>query len=595
MKQNLFDNKVWKISITIGVMLSIVAAIIKILVGFDIDEAYAITMPYRMLQGDRLFTDMWEVHQTSSFLPVIFCEIFIQLTGEIEYLVLFLRIAATIVHLGVTVWLFVILKKAVGGSKIPWFSALVYFNFLPKWLINLDFSMQQLWFTTISLLFLYKAVTSGKRRHFFGGGVSLAMAVLAYPGMVFVYPFLLVSIWVLTLFGGAKMSDEQKTLCRKQAMRNCLVFTLGCAVSAVVFFIYLFSYMNLQQLLEAIPMVFSDGSHQYDMATKLMLYAKQWIEVLVQSGILIVPCIIVTFVYAKIFKVKFTFSRFFAIFLLLTRMLVICARFVGLAWGPFRLQVRYLLVFCGGIYFYMRGRKECSKMETYAFWLGLFPTIGMLLGILLASNVGPSSSASYLVIGNITAILLAGAELVEHEKTTRKLRFRNADSILAYGSMFVFVISLIMCKGFYVRVTEYPPANVLEERVKLTQGAAKGIWVYPDDAKRMENDYQTIANATEHGDRILFLGTESLNNLTRTGDKKFFVSPTTISTPAFNEQWTAYFTMYPEKQPDVIFIAKNTIDNRDKFFDKNHFGKWIAKYYDIENMTETDSLCVIYK
>ena len=56
-----------------------------------------------------------------------------------------------------------------------------------------------------------------------------------------------------------------------------------------------------------------------------------------------------------------------------------------------------------------------------------------------------------------------------------------------------------------------------------------------------------------------------------------------------------HFELYPEKQPTVIFLAKNTVDNREKFFAKNPFGIWIAKNYNVECMQETDSLCIIRK
>ena len=39
-----------------------------LLVGYDIDEQYAVSMAWRLLKGDRLLTDLWEPHQTSGWL-----------------------------------------------------------------------------------------------------------------------------------------------------------------------------------------------------------------------------------------------------------------------------------------------------------------------------------------------------------------------------------------------------------------------------------------------------------------------------------------------------------------------------------------------
>lgn len=45
----------------------------------------------------------------------------------------------------------------------------------------------------------------------------------------------------------------------------------------------------------------------------------------------------------------------------------------------------------------------------------------------------------------------------------------------------------------------------------------------------------------------------------------------------------------------MIALAKNTVDDREKFFVENPLGIWIAQMYDVEGMEETESLCVIKK
>ena len=58
------DKKIKNGILWILILLSVVAAVNQLLIGFDIDEGYAVSMPFRLLQGDHLFADMWEVHQT---------------------------------------------------------------------------------------------------------------------------------------------------------------------------------------------------------------------------------------------------------------------------------------------------------------------------------------------------------------------------------------------------------------------------------------------------------------------------------------------------------------------------------------------------
>lgn len=582
-----------RIAIGIMIVLSLIATVTKILTGFDIDEAYALALPYRGLQGDRLFADMWEVHQTSYLLPFLFMKIYSVMVPSLDYLVLYMRGVAALCHIGMSVLVFFFCRKIDTIKEDKWcntiaFSAaLIYCNFLPKWMMNLDFSMLQLWFFTLFImLFLAGEKNTGRKSQicFWFAGLVLAMDVLAYPGMVILYPAAVVMIAMKTF---SKKKSMQ--LSWKQMWYTIGSFSLGCLLAAIVFFGCIFHYMSLAELFETIPKVFMDGAHQYDFATKISLYVSQWMEVLSQTLILLIPALILTigfcFLYQKLnFDEKYGKTDFFYLLCLFFELEVSALiTFVGLvvSWGPFRLQVRYIVQFIMAIFLIKKLQKlqagnNISELNRI-WWLSLIAYIG----ILVASNVGPTSSASYLVIGNI---LFVGLTLLIGKKQGKITR------IFSVAGAALFVVSLIMCKGFYMRNTEYVPGDITDWLVKMQEGPLAGIYVDSEDAIRFSSDYHTMKDMTNSSDQVLFMGTESLCNLYANGK---VVSPTTISTPAFNEQWVEYFEMYPDKMPTIIFLAKNTVDNREKFFAKNPFGIWIAENYDVECMEETDSLCII--
>ena len=563
-------------------LLSAVAAISKIWVGFDIDEGYAISMPQRLVNGDHLFRDMWEVHQTSSFLPALFLWVFEKITGGTECVALYLRIVTTIIHLLMTGLLFQMLSKL--DRRWRFLLCLVYFNFLPKWMISLDFSMQQIWGITFVIYFLGRIWKTNRLRDCFGVGLALAFTVLAYPGMVVLYPVVLLCCVLMH----QPMHDERKV---KDKINKCLMMTLGCALPALFFFVYVLSHMSLTELLTNIPLVFMDGTHQFTAQTKLLAYGRQWGNVCKQMVVLAVPIIMISFVIiAPLKRVvsgiredgKITCTQLFIVFLLVwtleTSLLVILANVVGIQMGPFHFQVRYLGFFMGTCVLAFLYRKK----HTFLFWNVFVLHVVAFTGILLFSNVGPDASSSYLVLGVIGGFVLLHKMLREREQMDRLLWLTCA----------VFVLSLIFCKGFYVRITEYGPSDILEHREQMTVGPLKGIYLLPEDHVRCASDYKTIAHLTQNGEKLLFLGTEGIENLASGGG---YVSPSTISTPAFNEQWTLYFTMYPEKIPDVIVIAKNTEDDVEKFLTKNPFGIWISEKYDTMHMDETEFLCIIRK
>ncbi len=565
------------------VILSVVAMVIKIFIGFDIDEGYAVSMPFRLLQGDRMFLDMWEVHQTSSFLPALFLWIYVKITGVTTGSVVYLRIVATVLHLVLSTMVYRCLKKRLGDS---WslLLALLYFNMLPKWLINLDFSMQQVWGMTLILILFARMLECGKQSYSFFMGVVLAATVLAYPGMVLSYPALLLSLWM------TGKREEVKTKINKM-----ILLTAGCALMAVLFFVYILSAMGLSEFLESIPMVFMDGTHQFTMETKLMTYAAQWMNVAKQLFIFSVPCVLITIVFEKVIKrhrehrhqehSKITSGEqlgcvFLLSFITITSFLVIFANLFGIQMGPFHFQVRYLLfflfVFCWSV---LRPVRE----GRFLFWGPLLQMLIAFVAILIFSNVGPDSSSSYLSIG-----LIAAGVVLYHKTVDYGLGWNRA----AWFVLSIFVLSLIFCKGYYVRITEYGPSNILQSREQIQVGPLKGIFVLKEDFDRVTEDYQTIQSATQENSSFLYLGTEGISNLYAQCE---FVSPSTISTPAFNEQWVQYFERYPMKEPEVIVLAKNTIDNREKFFKENPLGIWIDTKYDVFRMEETDSLCIIRK
>lgn len=610
-------------AVCVLIVLSLVAAFVKIMTGFDIDEAYALALPYRALQGDRLFQDMWEVHQTSYFMPYLFIKLYAMIIPSMEYLVLYMRAVTAVIHIGMSALVYVSCKKTAvleersDGKAIAFIAALIYCSFLPKWMLDMDFSMQQLWFFTLFLIFLFKGIktenTNRAMLFLFLSGLSLAMDVLAYPGMVLCYP---AAIVCLIICGKQKKAALSQTW-QQSVIKPFIWLSLGCLAAAGIFFAAVFRYMSLQELLDAVPKVFMDGAHQYDFATKLSQYLMQWLEVLVQSAILLVPAAIVTVAIWLLLKKPDRTLGFLLciVFEIETAALIIFAGLV-VTWGPFRLQVRYIIQFAMALYLiafgkkqemYIKKQKYQDASESYADqkkqdaselwnvqngqrkqpllelqWIWWF-SLAAFLGVLLASNVGPTSSASYLVIGNM---LFVGLTLLIGSEKEKKIR------LLTWIGAILFVTSLLMCKGFYMRNTEYVPGDITDGLVQVKEGPLHGIYVKKEDALRFTSDYHTIQENTTKDDQVLFMGTESLCNLYANGR---IVSPTTISTPAFNEQWVEYFELYPEKQPTVIFLAKNTVDNREKFFAKNPFGIWIAKNYNVECMQETDSLCIIRK
>lgn len=578
-------------------VMSILAAVSKIVVGFDIDEGYALALPYRLLQGDRLFTDMWEVHQTSSLFAAVILAPYLAIAGQTAGIVLYTRIVCTILHFLMSIFVYRTLGSRIKKEQAL-FLSFIYFNFLPKWMMSVDFSIQFTWFFTICILCFLRAEYDDKEKNagkingwMFLNGISLALLVLGYPSMVVLYPVFLAVIIV------------RKEWDKKNKTRAALWLTAGCAALAIPFLAWLFSYMSFSQLLENIPNVFSDGSHQFDAAAKWSLWLNHIKDVVVQTMVTLIPAVVLTFL-CQWFEKKMTGSEdkkeklsfpvmLASIYICLTSLIVILANVLQVAWGPFRLQIRYIVMFVLG-FFMIRGQKDEKKAKLVRSFC-LVSSLAAFAGILLASNVGPTSSSSYLVVGVMAVLylLMISVQYEENEADTEKVTKAsgaNAPVVLVKAAMLLFLISLIMCKGYYVRVTGYPPSNITEKRMQIAEGPAKGIWVHEKEYEDMTETYEMVTKYTNEEDRVLYLGTQALSNLYTKGRP---VLPTTISTPAFNEQWIHYFELHEDKMPTVIFLSKTTVDDQEKFFAKNPFGLWIREHYDVDNRIDAEYLCII--
>ncbi|MBR1693381.1 MAG: hypothetical protein IJ711_11505 [Lachnospiraceae bacterium] len=582
---------------------SLLAAVSKIFVGFDIDEGYALALPYRLLQGDRLFSQMWEVHQTSSIFAALILYPFLAAAKAATGLVLYVRIVCSVVHLFVSLCVYRTVRLFVQKEQAG-FLAAVYFNFLPKWMMTADFSMQFTWFYTICILCLMCAQYHVNRqeekvsdRSFLFAmlvcGVSLAFLVLGYPTMVLLYPLFLLLILLRKEWGKGKR------------WKAALCLTAGCGIPAIVFLGYLLSYMKVPELLQNLSNVFSDGSHQFSGTAKWSLWVGHGRDVLLQTVITLVPAAVIAALLQLVLKAygakqgsrgerqsadaeKKSFPLLLVcVYTFLTSALVAGANVIGIAWGPFRLQIRYLILFAFG--FLLAGKGSEAEKKKWIREICLVSSLVTFAGILLASNVGPTSSSSYLVVGVMAALWLVMTNMSEIQSKIPDSPKKPLFFIEKLTLLF-FLISIMMCKGYYVRVTEYPPSNILMERKQIAEGPAKGIYVYPSEHREMTETYEMIRRYTGEADQVLYLGTQALSNLYTDGR---IVLPTTISTPAFNEQWIAYFEQNPDKMPTIIFLSKTTVENQEKFFSKNPFGVWLASHYDVENRIDTEYLCII--
>ncbi len=271
-----------KILVAVFCILSILACYYKVFYGVFNDEEYLVAMGLRLTNGDRLFGDMWEMHQTTAVYAAVFMKPYLLLTGTYEGVFVFLRIMSVAVQgivAGITYVIF--RKKGKYDIFLSWLCALLVFNFMPKWVADFEYAQMMYLFVTLSMLFLYRA---GSGKELFLSGVFFALAVWAYPTMVAVFPVILVCIYILT----KRKSDP-------------VFFSLGCICTALPFMWYVLRGISMGELIRVIPYIISDEKHVNNIE-KLMMLGRECIRICGRGIPVILASAMVWFLHDKVRK-----------------------------------------------------------------------------------------------------------------------------------------------------------------------------------------------------------------------------------------------------------------------------------------------------
>lgn len=124
-------------------LAAIWANVKSIFMNFDVDTEYAAAMSYRMLQGDRMFQQMWEPHQTSAFLCTLLMKLYVAVTGGTAGVIIYLQAAGVLIHGAITFLFYSFLKNRTDLSTARLMS--IYFLAArPKDIVFPEYSNMQI-------------------------------------------------------------------------------------------------------------------------------------------------------------------------------------------------------------------------------------------------------------------------------------------------------------------------------------------------------------------------------------------------------------------------------------------------------------------
>ncbi len=567
--------------------LSVLGALKTIYISADIDESYTVTMACRLIKGDRLFLDMWELHQTSAILYVPFVWLFQKMTGSVIGMLVFLRIVGVCIQGLLAFFLYRTCRHYMPG-RCAGLLGILFFNFTPKHIQAPEYSLMCCWGLVLTMMSLLQFSKKQSNRHSFlylvVGAMGLCVTVLSYPAAVFlIFPFLAV-IAYLTRYGCSK-DGKRNAFNRMQIWKNIGIFTGICAAGGMLFMVYVLSGTTLRGLMETLSYVFMDESHEQIMSEHI------WSHILYLGDMLKItlPAVLLCHI-GRVFLRKWKKKEHC---LFATGLLVFQAAYALVQFHTIE-DVNFLIFFpvilqtlVVGVYFYLSYEK--TEKDKALFYTMIVPNLFLVAAVLLSSNLTANYSMSFFFPAVLAGLYMIVRVFFGNESGGRAVMGRkvlekpgNTAFSLVMGRVVAVLFTVVFTgmvftsRIFLVRYTATQRLNVFEPNYEAWHGVLSGIRLGDTDYRQYEWKTASLHEHVKKDDVFLYVGADMFLY----GETEAAIGTgNTISTPAFGEQLLAYYERFPKKKPTVIFLdCEYTMDYR-VWLEKEPFGSFITENY----------------
>ena len=535
-KKNYLKNA-WIISIILATFVSIY---FRIYYGWDQDESYVILLADKIAEGKKLFKDLWDLHQTSAMFTAIFCKLYTMINGSVEGIGIYLRYISIIIQCLVAFLTFRIINK-ITKKESAFLAAIVVANMLPRATQQFEYGTMTIWAVIVSNLLLLDAYYSDRLMYSktIMSAIAYAISILAYPTMVISLPFY--------FYFFIKNKNHIK-------IKYSIIFIATCFILAVVFIVYLLSYMDIPEFMMTLKAIGDSGDHTSFFSAFLNISSLlKSLSRIFGTVFLAIGCSYMLSHFTK-YHISVLYS-----YMIITTIIVIGLNLTGLRpSGPYGFLERYLavVVLC---FFIIKNDKKSSAIIPLFYVLGIVYFLGSLMG----SNLGLNENAMFLEMAIIAVVIIA---------------YNNANK-LEQVAVSIFVIGIIFTSGYFVRVNYTEPANVTQCTEMIEKGPLKGISVKAEQKEEITNKANVVSLVSEKGKTYALLSNEPLYNYYIEGDT---VAPRYVTTAKYNQQWIDYYDLFDHDLPDILFVDKYWYSDIQSFY-STVFGKWIKNKYDVSD------------
>ena len=501
------------------ICLTVISSVKMIFFGWVIDEGYAFAIGNRLLQGDLLFRDMWELHQTSGYAIEFFLYIYRLFTGGTEGEVVFVRACGMMIHLIVSFVLYRALKRHMSGNK-SFIAAVLFANLTAKSICIPEFSNLLIQTSVLTLCCLDRLyLETGKEDKkawlcpALGAGVFLSICVMSYPPSLIFALFVFIYVFIRS----------------KGHMREFMTVLCVCIVSGSVYMIRILSYMSVGELIMSIRMMLSSDSTHSEGLIKISGYASD-------TGILLI--FIAGFgagslLISRILKKKELFVPVSVILVFLWRTLHILLRNDTY---PVEYTFGCILIVCACMLWYGITGKKYSFADRQMLGLYGGGSAAVFLTVLIACNQSVFSSVKYLTL--LFAVVMGLAYPDEDNRKAERILFTA-------GCALVIMVNIFQYGNPRNRLL-----NIFDAQARVPSGPQKWLILERMYANKARIDAEELPAVLDNADYVMITGdaVSYLYTDARIGHG------TTIMTDEYGESYSEYWKVRPDRAPDMIAV-----------------------------------------
>lgn len=502
----------------------------------EIDEAFHLTVPLRLIRGDRLLTDEWHVSQLFGFLLIPLAALQRLIMGSTEQIVLFFRLFWVIEHMAVMGGVYALLEKRspTWASVAAWMVGL----FTPFGFMTLNYNTMGVDAMTLLILLFWQESDCAAADVF--KGFLLAVLTLCNPYCVSIYVLLLLMAAVKGFLHRKGEGSGQF------GVVHVLRWHAGILILLIPFLVHVLPG-GIERILENLPYILEDPAH----GKKHFVDSNMsWMNMLRHDNVSFFRCFVILLLAGLL--VKRGRSAVMGLIAMLCAYYVLRdARYFMYRWDGNSMPMFF---FFAGIAAFLLNEERDKRAALYAFVLPL--CYGICVN--MASNQGLRSVLMSFMPGCCVGVMLIGDYAGRMKGKLRVGRLR----VPLLTLVLVGALALQLCAQTYVRIQqvffEWEPPAALQARID--HGPLKGICT--TEAKREE--YERLCAEIEKlgdlsGKKVAFF---------RSVPQGYLIADRQIGAPSAwmeydnpaDERLLAYYRLNPENVPDVILVYKPTFD-----------------------------------